>query len=390
MRNRIIIVGAGPAGLSLARTLAAAPVSITLIERQEEQALADPAPDGREIALTHRSVKTLKNLGAWARIPADEIYAMKEARVLNGGSPLALSFDPSGDASARLGSLVSNHLIRRALYEAVREQDNVTWITGRAIVAASADAGGARVTLDNGETIDGDLLVAADSRFSFVRDQLGIRAVKRPVGKSMFVCRVAHDVDHGDVATEWFDHHQTLAMLPLGPFRSSAVVTLPDDEARELAALPPDEMGAALTRRFRSRQGTMRPTANPHIYPLTTTYSRRFVTERAALAGDAAVGMHPVTAHGFNLGLAGAERLGRLLSGTAARGGDVGDAAMLRRYEMGHRAATFPLFQATNMIVRLFTDERPLARIARAAGLHAGARLPFARRAVSAMLMQRG
>lgn len=73
-----------------------------------------------------------------------------------------------------------------------------------------------------------------------------------------------------------------------------------------------------------------------------------------------------------------------------ARGGDVGDPAALRRYERGHRAETFPLYQATNAIAGLFTDERALARVARNAAIRAGARLPFARHAVSSMLMQRG
>src|SRR3546814_3543003 len=63
MRRRIIIVGAGPAGLSLARALAGSCAEITLVERQPREALADPQPDGREIALTHASVRHLRTLG---------------------------------------------------------------------------------------------------------------------------------------------------------------------------------------------------------------------------------------------------------------------------------------------------------------------------------------
>jgi 2-polyprenyl-6-methoxyphenol hydroxylase-like FAD-dependent oxidoreductase len=46
-----------------------------------------------------------------------------------------------------------------------------------------------------------------------------------------------------------------------------------------------------------------------YSYPMITTYSKKFVANRFALIGDAAVGMHPVTAHGFNLGLKGLEVL---------------------------------------------------------------------------------
>jgi hypothetical protein len=47
----------------------------------------------------------------------------------------------------------------------------------------------------------------------------------------------------------------------------------------------------------------MELTSTRHLYPLAATYARRFVGLRDALIGDSAVGMHPVTAHGFNLGL---------------------------------------------------------------------------------------
>jgi len=64
MQFDIIIVGAGPAGLSFVRALAGSGLSIAIIEQQERKVLADPAYDGREIALTHASVQALAELGA--------------------------------------------------------------------------------------------------------------------------------------------------------------------------------------------------------------------------------------------------------------------------------------------------------------------------------------
>ena len=115
-----------------------------------------------------------------------------------------------------------------------------------------------------------------------------------------------------------------------------------------------------------------------HVYPLATTYARHFAARRAALIGDAAVGMHPVTAHGFNLGLASACTLGRLMA-EAHRGGRsdaIASSLLLRRYEAAHRLASRPIYTATNMIVGLYTAER------------AAARIPLLSRNVSRMLMQ--
>jgi 2-polyprenyl-6-methoxyphenol hydroxylase-like FAD-dependent oxidoreductase len=88
---------------------------------------------------------------------------------------------------------------------------------------------------------------------------------------------------------------------------------------------------------------------------------------RFALIGDAAVGMHPVTAHGFNFGLRGAETLIREIGDAARSGGDIGSASVLQRYAREHRSATYPLYTATNAIVGLYTDNSVPARIAREA-----------------------
>ena len=55
-----IIIGAGPAGLCLAIGLVRYGYRIGLIERQSERAIAEPGFDGREIALTHRSIHILR------------------------------------------------------------------------------------------------------------------------------------------------------------------------------------------------------------------------------------------------------------------------------------------------------------------------------------------
>lgn len=388
-RYDVIIVGAGPAGLALAGALGPAGLRIALIERQSAEVLAEPPRDGRDIALTHRSADHLRALGAWQRLGDDATAPLREARVWNGRSRFALCFATDSGAGDPLGHLVSNHDIRRTLYAAVAGQPGLDLHAGRGVVSAATSDRCASVVLNDGEVLEARLLVAADSRFSAVRDQLGIGAEINRLGRSMMVCRVSHARDHGGIATEWFDYRQTIAMLPLNGRTSSAVLTLAAGEIERLAALDPAALGDALTRRFGGRLGAMWPEEAPHVYPLATTYAEHFAATRAALVGDAAVGMHPVTAHGFNLGLRGAMALGALVCAAAAKGRDIGAPGLLRRYEAGHRRACRPLYLATNMIVALYTSDRPLARLARHAGLRAAARTPLVRTSASQMLMQR-
>ena len=90
MSPDIVIVGAGPAGLCLARALSGHGLSIVVLERQAEQVLAEPAFDGREIALTHGSQALLERLGLWSRLPAEDIAVLRDAQVFNGPSLFAL------------------------------------------------------------------------------------------------------------------------------------------------------------------------------------------------------------------------------------------------------------------------------------------------------------
>jgi ubiquinone biosynthesis UbiH/UbiF/VisC/COQ6 family hydroxylase len=201
-------------------------------------------------------------------------------------------------------------------------------------------------------------------------------------GKMMLVCGVTHEQPHEHVATEWFEHGHTIAMLPLQGDRSSAVLTDDAVTTERLLAMDADAFGAEVTRRYRGRLGQMQLDSTRHAYPLIATYATRFVRHRFALLGDAAVGMHPVTAQGFNFGLQGQDTLAKIIRRIVSRGGDIGASAPLREYEMKHRAATLPLWLATNAIARLYVDDRLPARIVRGATLRLGGGLPLIRRTI--------
>ncbi|MDO9708939.1 5-demethoxyubiquinol-8 5-hydroxylase UbiM [Paracraurococcus lichenis] len=391
MQFDVAVAGAGPAGLAFALSLAGSGLSVGLIERQRREALAEPAHDGREIALTHLSRRLLQRFGAWDRIPAAEIAPLREARVMDGPAPRrALRFDTTGRRAEALGWLVPNHLIRRALFEAAAERPEITLLAGQAVSGAETGSAGATLRLAEGTAVAARLAVAADTRFSELRRRMGIPAAMRDFGRAMLVCRMAHDLPHGAVATEWFGHGQTIAMLPLNGDLSSAVLTLPERETARLMALEEADFAAEVTRRYGGRLGAMRLAGTRHVYPLVATWAARFTGPRFALVGDAAVGMHPVTAHGFNLGLRGAAALASGIRAAAARGGDIGAPALLARYQAEHRRAAWPLYAGTNAVVGLFTDDRLPARLARGAVLGLGARLPLVQDLIVEQLMDRG
>lgn len=388
MHFDIAIVGAGPSGLCFAGELAESGLRIAILERQAEAALAEPAFDGREIALTHHSARLLRELGIWDRIAQDAISPLRDAKVLNGLSLYAMQIDHRDSRKEELGFLISNYQIRKAAYEAVKSSPAITLMTGVQIGSVRTDADAAHITLGNGENITAQLLVAADSRFSETRRAMGIAASMHDFGRVMMVCAMEHEVPHRHVAWEWFDYGQTLALLPMNGQRSSVVVTMPAREIDELMEMTEEAFSQEMERRFQQRLGAMRLVSTRHVYPLVTVYPRRFVKQRFALIGDAAVGMHPVTAHGFNFGLRGADTLAKQIITAHAHGEDIGAEGLLARYQRAHRRATQALFVATHAIAKLYSDESSPARLLRAASLRIGNRIAPFKRAVARMLTE--
>lgn len=377
----VAIIGAGPVGLCLANTLAAAGLEVALIDRLSAAELADPGPDGREIALTHSVRQRLIEIGVWQRLADDQISPLQQARVFNGQSSWSMGFGDA-DHQAPLGFMVPNHALRRAAWQAARSIGNIQFLHA-GLTRLSTNAQCARLTLEDGSTLEARLAVAADSRFSNSRRQMGIAAEMRDNGRSMLVCRVCHDVAHDQSAWEWFDHGQTLALLPISEHLSSAVVTLPQRQMADLTALDDDALSARLTECYSGRLGPMSLVGKTHVYPLVSTYAERFYARRFALVGDAAVGMHPVTAHGFNFGVHSQQRLARRVIAAFQRGEDIASSRLLSAYDREHRLATRPLYLATQAIVRLYTDESPPARVLRHLGLRLGDRLSPVRKLVS-------
>ena len=319
-------------------------------------------------------------------IPKREISPIRQAHVFSGASSYFLGFDTKGTGKDALGYLVPNNQIRKVSYLSVKKFSNVTIKDKIEVKTVSTDDARGTVHLSNGETLTAPLVVAADSRFSGARKQMGIPVSMNDFGRVAIVCRMTHEKSHRDTAHECFFDAWTLAILPLQGKKSSIVITLPSDQAEEIMSMSPADFNARIESNLGDRLGPMRLTGERYAYPLVAVYAAAFAARRFALMGDAAVGMHPVTAHGYNLGLGGAHILANEVRKALSLGIDIGDATVVEAYARAHRRASAFLYYGTNAMVNVYTDNRPAALMLRALGLRLANRLPPFKRYVTRQL----
>jgi ubiquinone biosynthesis UbiH/UbiF/VisC/COQ6 family hydroxylase len=187
---------------------------------------------------------------------------------------------------------------------------------------------------------------------------------------------VSHDKPHGKIAQECFFDDWTLAILPLQGNNSSIVVTLPTDQAAAVMAMSPSAFNARIEENLGDRLGRMKLVGQRYDYPLVGVYAQKFAAKRFALMGDAAVGMHPVTAHGYNLGLSGANVLASEIRKALSLGINIGDFTVLDAYARAHRASSAFLYYGTNAMVKVYTNNRLAMMALRALGLRVANHLP--------------
>ena len=361
----IAVVGAGPTGVAFACGFVGTNIKVAIIDKLPREVIANPKIDGREIALTHHSVKILKKLKVWRYISNKSISVIKEARVLDGDSKYFLNFDHQEIQKDCLGYLIPNYIIRKNLYKRLKNFPNITFINKTECLSVNINSQYALITLSNGEKIKTSLVVAADSRFSKMRSKMGISAFTRDFNKNMIVCRMKHEKPHKNIAYEFFRYNQTQATLPYIKNQSGIVTTATKDLASILMKMDKKKFNKEMEGRFNSFFGKMKLLGKRYSYPMVTTYTKKFISHRFAVIGDAAVGMHPVTAHGFNLGLKGLDILIDEIKTAVKNKSDIGLTDILKNYQYKLHRVAAPVYLATNSIINLYTSNILPAKLTR-------------------------
>lgn len=348
MPPEIVILGAGPAGSTLALLLRRSGRRVVLVEPRGRLDAAQPAP--RPIALSHASRIILERAGAWEALDVTPIQTVHVSQQ-GGFGTTRLSAADAGVAA--LGYVIDY----RALCEALAAR----------VTAASIEIAPARDSA-------APLVVHAEGS--------GHYASEKHYKQAAVVATVAAEPPAGDTAFERFTTHGPLALLPLAG-RYGVVWAVPGEKAGALVAMPEPQFLSALQEAFGRRAVRFASAAGRSSFPLALRVRTERAGAREAFVGNSAQTLHPVAGQGLNLGLRDAWELAQAIGDVP----DPGAAEVLSRFARRRRLDALATIRVTDLLAELFVGTSPAARAARGAAMcaldaFAPARRFFARRMI--------
>jgi len=360
----VIIVGGGMVGSTLAVALSQqASLKIALVEANPlPQAIENNEYELRVSALSSASESLLKNLAIWPHIQTDRITAYTDMHVWETPSS-QVHFDCADIGEPLLGHIVENRNIQQAALQRCQQISNISLI----YPAKPTELVDQQLTLDNGQTLNADLIVAAEGANSPLRQWKNIEFKGWDYQQSAIVCTVTTEKPHRNTAWQRFLPEGPLAFLPLAdPHQCSIVWTNSTEEAELLSELGDERFKSLLARQFNAELGDIVAISARAQFPLKRRHAEHYVESGFALVGDAAHTIHPLAGQGVNIGLLDAASLAEIVIDAHQKGRDIGSLHTLAKYQRRRKGDNLMMQLAMDGFKHLFTsDIEPVKQLRR-------------------------
>ena len=378
--QKVIIVGGGMVGLSLALMLAKQNIAVQLLEairypNYEDDQLAPyhSSFDARNTALSRRSVMIYQQLGLWDALQ-QHATPILQVHITEQGSFGKARLVAEQEKVESFGQVIENAWLGRVLLTQVRQQALIELIDGVEVTSLEQDQQQVTIhALRDQENLElqTQLLIAADGRDSFCRQAIGVGVDVHDYDQVAIVTAVQTSKPHQHVGFERFSALGPLALLPLpGEYRRSVVWPVKKGtEAEWLGEENDQHFLDALQQTYGDRAGKFKKTGKRFSYPLSQVLAHKQAVGRVVLMGNAAHTIHPVAGQGFNLCLRDADVLVRFLTQHLTQSDDIGDPENLLAYEQSRLKDQQRVIKFCDSVVRGFSNQNPVLKLLRNTGL---------------------
>ncbi|MFD3926002.1 FAD-dependent oxidoreductase [Streptomyces sp. NPDC058614] len=342
-RTEVAVVGAGPAGLALAVTLAASGVDFVVLDK-----LAEGANTSRAAVVHARTLEVLDELGASGELIARGIQVTRFAVREGSRRLLTVPFEKLPTAHPYT-LMVPQYETESVLLDRLRALGGDVHRPYE-VASAVQDEDGVTLTMSTGETLRAAYAVGADGMHSTVREAAGIGFTGSAYSESFVLADAVMDWAPGpsEVSlTFGTDGLTVVAPLPGGHYRVVATV----DDA------PPTPDLAFVQRLLDERapgQAKVTGIAWSSRFRVHHRVADSYRAGRLFLAGDAAHVHSPAGGQGMNTGIQDGYALGQALA-----------TGRLDDYEARRRPVAQRVVAFTDRMTRMATTRNPMARVVR-------------------------
>ena len=331
--HKVIVAGAGPAGLAAAALLAKEGMATALVAPAA-------AEDPRTVALMQPSIQLLRYLDIWPGSLAAQTAPLRKLRIIDDtGSLLVapnLEFESQELTLEAFGWNIPLALLLPTLRK--RAEDlGVAFIEASAIAArSSGDA--IHITLSNTSEISASLCLAADGANSAMRKAAGIATDTWSYDQTAIATSFAHSMGDGDVSTEYHKPAGPFTTVPLPGNRSSLVWMERPARAGALMAMSDGELAAEIQIETHGELGLISNLGPRKCFSMKGLTARQFAKGRVILIGEAAHVVPPIGAQGLNMSLRDAALAADLILASK----DAGSDSLMAEYNALRRAEVLP------------------------------------------------
>ena len=367
VNTQVLIIGGSINGATLALSLAQNNIEVTLIEPKTITDTNKLVFDGRAYALALTTKKMFSALNIWNKLEnfSEPILDIKigENKNANSFSKTLLHFDhyDMSEESNPMGYILEDRYFRSELFAKIQNCNNIKIIDNCYVSNYVFTPGNVAAELSNGETIKSKVIIGCDGQNSKTAKLAKINRFGWKYNQASLVCAIKHKKPHNNCAHQFFNPSGPIAILPLPKNRSSIVWTETLDLALKINELSPEEYINILKSKVGANLGDISLAGNRIVYPLNLSIVENFVSDRLALVGDSAHGIHPLAGQGLNLGMRDIASIVEVIVNAMRRGEDIGSLPVLKRYENWRRFETSALAASTDLINKVFSNNnKPL------------------------------
>jgi 2-octaprenylphenol hydroxylase len=357
----IIIIGSGMSGLCLANLLLKqTDFSIAVVGALNPEQNKNTA---RVCAFNYNSLNIIRYINC------DDDFFHKNCSFYNDvniwqDSKKVLNFNALDLGMSNLGGVIANHIVELELWEKLKNNDRVKLYCPAEANSCVFKSNKYYVKLNHDKELSGKLLVGADGKNSWVRQQVGITTTNSSYKQNAIVAKLSSSKIHKKAAWQKFISTGPLAFLPLAKDNEVSIVwSAATQYATDLMQMSDSDFTQALAVESDNFLGDFSLLSKRFSYKLESQHARSYIANKAVLIGDAAHVAHPLAGQGVNAGLLDAAILSMYLSQVK----DLQKAIV--SYQKDTRGRNSGLIFAMGQIKNFFETSNPLISFGRSFGM---------------------